>query len=79
MIEGRVAPSMQRYPLRMLTSSSISGWARRLIPETGVNLLPAGVAKRAARTKLASITTDSVMEKEAPMQMRGPAPNGMYW
>ena len=37
---------------------------------------PATSVKRAARTTLASTMTASCSEKVAPMQTRGPAPNG---
>jgi hypothetical protein len=36
-------------------------------------------SKRAARTKVASMMVASIIANAAPMQIRGPAPNGAAW
>jgi hypothetical protein len=53
-------------------------FAIKNIRADGSGWKPGASVKWAARTKVASMMVASIIANDAPMQILGPAPNGMY-
>ena len=63
----------------MTTLSGIPPLGKRVTRATGVGSGRESSAKRAPRSRVATLAVASIIAKDMPMQMRGPAPKGMYW